>query len=163
MRKLKLPLLLSLISLVWLAGCSSDDDAKPQNTITLDGQPFKITSASLIGVSIDGEGHAGISFTNVSSTKSKILSIDFEYSPNEPISGTYSYPQGSDRYLDDILTYYTEIEGSSFNDTDLEEGTVTIVENGGSNYTVTINLTMLDGKVFSGTYKGKFVVAFNNG
>jgi len=161
--------ILSLAAILFLVSCGSDDDAKPSvtNTIKLDGEAFSITAPSLMGVSIDGEGHAGITFTNTNSTGelTKVLSIDFEYSPSESVSGTYSFPQGTSRFLDDWLTNYTEFSMSSgsSNSTNLESGTVTVTDNGNNNYTVVVDLTMIDGKHFEGKYSGKFTVAFNNG
>lgn len=160
-------LTLWICCIVFLSSCGSDETPSTVNSITLNGSSFKILFPSLIGVSIGGQGHAGISFTSLTNSGlSKTLSIDFEYSPNDPISGSYSFPQaGSDRYLDDFLTNYTEINisgGGSPYSTELETGRITIQENGGDNYTVTIDLKMLDGKVFKGKYRGVFTVAFNN-
>lgn len=147
-----------------LMSCQSDDEPSVVNTIALDGQPFNIQSASLIGVSIDGEGHAAITLINTDGTLSKSLGIDFEYSPDASVSGTYSFPQNNtDRYLDDWLTNYTEMTQATSESTNLTEGTVTVKDNGGSNYTVTIDLLMEDGKVFKGTYQGKMQAMFNNG
>jgi hypothetical protein len=160
MEKIK-PALFSLLLTILLLGCS-DDENGPQNSITLNGSSFKITTATLIGISIDGEGHAAISFSNVTNTSNKNLTIDFEYSPNQTLSGTYSFPQGNNRYLDDFLTNYSEFINQGFYSTELEEGTLTLTDHGNSNYTVTIDLTMLDGKVFSGTYKGKIASQFQN-
>jgi hypothetical protein len=117
---------------------------------------------------MDGEGHAGITLVNTDGTVSKSLGIDFEYSPDASVSGTYSFPQNNtDRYLDDWLTNYTEMSqsssGGSSESTNLQEGTVTVKDNGGSNYSVTVDLTMVDGKVFKGTYQGKMMTMFNNG
>lgn len=161
-------LLLLLALFVGFISCDSDDD-KPStiNTITLDGGSFKIQSATLLGVSLDGEGHAAITFVNTDGTISKSLGIDFEYTPDRSVSGTYSFPQNNtDRYLDDWLTNYSVITqssgGADSESTNLQEGTVTVKDNGGSNYTVTIDLTMDDGKVFKGQYQGKMVAMFNN-
>lgn len=163
------PFLFVLALLLVLISCSSDD-AEPSvvNTITLDGQAFSIQSATLLGVSMDGEGHAGITFVSTDGTLTKSLGIDFEYTADVSVSGTYSYPQNNtDRYLDDWLTNYTEMTYSSSSSdsqsTNLQEGTVTVKDNGGSNYTVTIDLVMDDGKVFKGKYQGKMQTMFNNG
>lgn len=160
--------LLAIAFIPALISCQSDDD-KPStsNTITLDGQPFKIQSASLLGVSMDGEGHVGITFVNTDGTLTKSLGIDFEYTANQSVSGTYSFPRaGTDKYLDDWLTNYTVMNQSSSGmtseSTHLSEGTLTVKDNGDSHYTVTIDLTMEDGKVFKGTYQGKMQAMFNN-
>jgi len=161
-------LLFALALLSGLMSCQSDDEPSTSNTITLDGDPFKIQSATLVGVSLDGEGHAGINFINTDGTLTKSLGIDIEYTANESVSGSYSFPQsGTDKYLDDWMTNYTVMTqssgGTTSESTNLQEGTVTIKDNGDSNYTVTIDLTMVDGKVFKGTYQGKMQAMFNNG
>lgn len=165
-----LRMLLFVIALVpCVMGCGSDDDEPTtKSSITLDGQSFKIHSASLIGVSLDGEGHATINFVSTDGSLTKSLGIDIEYSPDQPVSGTYSFPQsGTDRYLDDWLTNYTEMtqtsSGVNSESASLVEGSVTVRDNGGSNYTVTMDLTMEDGKVFKGTYQGQMQTVFNNG
>jgi len=157
---------LSFCFFLILTGCGSDDPPSVQNTITIDGSPFTIIAPTLIGVSIGGQGHAAISFTGITGSVSKTLSIDFEYSPSVTLSGSYSFPQtGTDRLLDNWLTNYAEMSTSgagSLYTTNLDFGKITIQDNGGNNYTVTIDLTMLDGKVFKGTYRGAFSVLFNN-
>jgi hypothetical protein len=163
--KRKSILMILICSIAFVSGCG-DETPSTLNTIKLDGGSFKVLFPSLLGVSIDGEGHISVSLSNITNSGiSKTLSIDFEYSPNEPISGSYSFPvEGTDRLLDDFLTNYTEmdISGGSDYSTELESGRITVTENGGDNYTITMDLTMLDGKVFKGTYRGDFQVAFNN-
>ncbi|HEY3429968.1 MAG TPA: hypothetical protein VGK39_04765 [Cyclobacteriaceae bacterium] len=162
MKNVKSLLLLLLVSLI-LVSCDSDE---PSAGVTIDGKSFNVISASLLGVSIGGDGHATISLTSANSSMSKTLSLDFEYSPNSPIEGNYSFPQvGSDRYLDDWLTNYSEITlsgGGSINSTNLETGKITIQDNGNNNYTVTMDLTMIDGTIIKGKYRGAFLVTFNN-
>lgn len=162
---------LSLIILVFIifTACSADDVIPGvRNTLTLNGQTFQVTTASITGVAIDNEGHAGISFTQVSNTVSKTLTIDIDYTGNSQVAGKYSYPLvGTDKYLDDFLTSYTEISitsnGTISNATSLSTGSVTIQHNGANSYTVSIDLVMEDGKEFKGSYSGSFLVAFNNG
>jgi hypothetical protein len=48
------------------------------------------------------------------------------------------------------------------NSTTLDFGHITVQDNGGDNYTVTMDLTMVDGTVIKGKYRGEFVVMFNN-
>jgi hypothetical protein len=156
-----------LIVTVLLASCGSDE-VTSGNSIKIDGQSFKVVSASLLGVSISGEGHAAISLTSIASSSStKTLTLDFEYSPSAPVAGNYSFPQtGTDRYLDDFLTNYTEMTisgtGSTSTSTNLDFGKITVQDHGGDNYTVTIDITMMDGTVIKGKYRGDFVVMFNN-
>jgi hypothetical protein len=157
--------LILFVALTWLSACS-DDDKTPtvENTIKMDGSTFNVASASLLGVSIDGEGHAGITFTNTDGSVTKSLTVDFEYSPLTTLSATYSYPQVTNkRLLDDWLTTYSEFnQTTEMTSTNLESGTLTLEDNGNSKYTVTIDLTMVDGKVFRGTYKGTVTTFFNN-
>ena len=147
-----------------IAGCSSDDDSSPPNSITIDGEPFAVTTASILGVSLGGTGRAAITLVNSDLSTTRTLTIDFDYVADQSIEGDYAYPQsGSLRLLDDWLTNYSVLNGSTNDSVNLEEGELTIVENGGKNYTITMNLTMDDGTVFSGTYTGDFQVFFNNG
>jgi hypothetical protein len=140
-------------------GCSDDDGDSTQNSIKMDGESFKVVGPSIIGVSMDGEGHAAVTFSN----GTKILLIDFEYSTVATISGTYSYPDnGTDRLIDEWLTSYTVYSNEEFYDTHLASGTITVKHNGSDNYTVTMDLTMEDGTEFKGTYKGKFTTQFQD-
>jgi hypothetical protein len=143
----------------------SEDEPSVSNTIMLDGTSFKVTTVSLLGVSIDGEGHAGITFSFVQGTNVKSLTVDFDYSPSISLTGTYSYPVvNNNRLLDDWLTNYTEFNGNTeITSTNLQTGTLTVADHGNSRYTFTIDLKMLDGKVFKGTYKGTVTSMFNNG
>lgn len=154
------------ISAIVLTSCGSDEPSG--NSIQVNGQSFKVISASLLGVSISGDGHAAISLTSVTSSAStNTITLDFDYSPNSPVSGTYSFPVTSgNRYLDEFLTNYTKTvisgTGTTINSTTLDFGHITVQDNGGDNYTVTMDLTMVDGTVIKGKYRGEFVVMFNN-
>jgi hypothetical protein len=156
---------LLLVALSWISGCS-DDDKEPstQNSIQMNGAAFKISAASLVGISIDDEGHAAITFSASDGSTTKSLTIDFEYAPSVSLSGTYSFPlTGNSRLLDDWMTTYLEYNGTqAFTSTNLESGTITLQDHGKSQYTVTIDLTMVDGKIFKGTYKGSIVSSFMN-
>jgi hypothetical protein len=158
--------LLLIVTLISFSSCSdSDNEPSVENTIKMDGVALKETTVTLLGVSIDDEGHAGITFTTTDGSLTKVLTVDFEYSPSASLTGTYSFPaSGNDRLLDDWLTNYSEFNGTSeMTSTNLESGTVTLEDLGGSRYSITINLTMNDGKVFQGTYKGSVTAVFNNG
>lgn len=154
-----------LLLVLFLSACGKEEvNPSSGNTLTLNGDAFEVSFASLMGVSIEDEGHAGITFTGNKGTTAKTLMIDIEYSPSKAIDGTYSFPQtGTDRYLNDWLTNYSEIsvDGES-NSTNLQKGSVTVKENGDSNYTISIDLEMKDGKHFKGTYRGEVQAAFNN-
>ena len=146
-------------------GCAKNEEVlPPPNDLTFDGNSFTVTSASVIGVAINNEGHAGISLISINNLKSKVLTIDVEYSGNSSVEGMYSFPQAvNDKYLDDWLTTFTITDGSTFTSTNLSVGTVNVINNGGDNYTVVIDLIMVDGSAFKGTYTGDFLVVFNNG
>lgn len=158
--------LLMIVAVLWFSGCS-DSDSEPtvENTITMDGVAFKETTVSLLGVSLSGEGHAGVTFTVSNGSLTKVLTVDFEYSPSASVTGTYSFPETNNhRLLDDWLTYYAEFNGTSeMTSTNLESGTLTLEDLGGSRYMITIHLTMIDGTIFQGTYKGQVAAVFNNG
>jgi hypothetical protein len=158
--------LLLIVAVVWFSGCSdSDSEPAAENTITMDGTAFKDAAVTLLGVSIDGEGHAGITFTVTNGSLTKTLTVDFEYSPSASVTGTYSFPETNNhRLLDDWLTYYAEFNGTSeMTSTNLDAGTVTLEDLGSSRYKITVHLTMIDGTVFQGTYKGPVTAVFNNG
>lgn len=144
--------------------CSKDDNIlTTQNNVLLDGQPFDVTTAVILGVSMNGSGHATVTFSSTSGTTSKTLTIDVEYSGNSSVEGVYSYPQaGSDLYLDDFLTSYLVSDNTTNTLVQLTSGNVTITKNAESNYTVDMDLTMDDGSHFTGSYKGVFIVSFNN-
>jgi len=162
MKTVKSLTLLLFVSLI-IASCGSDE---PSAGLSIDGKSFNVLSASLLGVSIGGDGHATISLTSANSTVAKTISLDFEYSPTSSVSGNYSFPQvGTDRYLDDWLTTYDEISfsgGGSSTSTNLESGKITVKDNGNNKYTVTMDLRMIDGRVIKGKYSGTFTVMFNN-
>ncbi|MCG8321505.1 MAG: hypothetical protein MI921_18520 [Cytophagales bacterium] len=147
------------------SACSSDDDSPPPNTLTMDGEAFAVTTANILGVSLDGEGHVAITLVSTDLSNTQTLTIDFDYVVGESIEGDYAYPKSGDlRLLDNWLTNYVEFQGtSSTAGSNLEEGELTVIDNGDNNYTITMDLTMVDGKVFSGSYTGDFQVTFNNG
>lgn len=148
-----------------LFSCSKEEvNPSAKNTLSLDGQPFAVTMVSVMGISMDDAGHVAISFTGMDGTNTRSLAIDIEYVPSQPISGSYSFPHTSDtRHLDDWLTNYTEFNGSNeVSSTNLESGTVSVTDNGKSNYTITMDLEMKDGKKFSGTYQGPVQEVFHN-
>jgi hypothetical protein len=99
-----------VISILFIGSCNSDDDASPsnKNSIKLDGESFEILQASIIGVSISGEGHAAISLTNGDPSSMKTLTIDVEYFSDQSIEGDYAFPQiGTQKLLNDWLTNYS--------------------------------------------------------
>ena len=130
----------------------------------MDGESFEIMQASILGVSIGGEGHAAITFISGEQSAAKTLTIDVEYFSEQPIDGRYSFPQvENQRLLNEWLTNYSEFDGNTSNSIHLQEGTVEIIQNAENNFTVKMNLVMDGNKVFSGSYSGDFQVYFNNG
>jgi len=146
-------------------GCAKNEELlPPPNDLTLDGNLFDVTSASIIGVASNNEGHAGISLISINNLKTEVLTIDVEYSGNSSVEGVYSFPQAvNDKYLDDWLTSFSITDGSTFTSINLSVGTVNVLNNGGDNYTLLIDLIMVDGSTFKGSYTGDFIVVFNNG
>ena len=115
-------------------------------------------------MAIGTDGHAGISLISLNGSSVETLTLDVEYSGNSSVEGTYSFPQAAnDKYLDDFLSNFTVSNGTSFDMIQLLEGTVTVVKNEGNNYTVTMDVTMENGTIFKGVYRGEFTVLYNNG
>ncbi len=162
---MKLKLLTALLISLLAVSCSSDDDKTPStNSVKMNGESFKIISASMGGVSIDESGHTLISLTNGTSEEISTISMDVSSYTRETIAGTYSYPENeTDKLLDDWLTNYTVVDGTTISaSSNLESGSITITHNEGDNYTIEMELTMIDETTFSGTYTGDFFVVFNN-
>jgi len=151
--------------LILAFGCKEDVVVPTSAVLTLNGVSFVPENATIIGVSINNVGHAGISLVNINGTSVETLTIDVEYSGNSSIAGTYSFPQAaSDKYLDNFLTNFTVFDGTTFSgEAQLTEGSISVQENGNNNYTINMNLIMDDGTAFKGTYTGNFTVVFNNG
>ena len=153
-----------LILLFLFSGCKKDDaNVSTVNNVKLNSESFSINSASIIGISINGEGHSGISLVSGTGDQISTLTIDVESCTRETIEGTYSYPTAEgDKFLDDWLTNYAYFENGSGTSSNLESGTVTVKNNHDNNYTIDMDLTMVDGMTFSGSYTGDFVVQFAN-
>lgn len=143
--------------------CAVDNiDPTSENGLSIDGSSFDVTVVTLVGISLEDLGHASLTFTGTNGALTKTLNVDFEYDPAQPVNGTYAFPGASGtRLLNDWLTNYTEmpVTGAVYATT-LEKGTVTVKDNGDSNYTITIDLEMEDGKKFKGTYQGAVQAVF---
>jgi len=160
LRLLTLVVMLAAIA----SACSKKDDDKPSsvNTIQLNGASFKVEAASIMAMSVEDAGLGNIVLasgdgeTNVSA-----LSIVVESFTKETMPGTYSFPTAEgDKVLGDYITQYISYSNNSTTSSNLEEGTVTVIANGGNNYTVTVDLTMNDGARFTGSYTGEFETYF---
>lgn len=166
MKKQGFPSLCLLLITLLFQSCQVDNiDPTSENGLTLDGASFDVTVVTLVGVSMEDAGNATLSFTGTNGVLSKILTVSTEYSPSQTLDGTYAYPSVSgSRYLDNFLTNYTEMSTGSGPTyaTVLENGAVTLKDNGDSNYTITIDLKMIDGKAFKGTYKGEVQASFTD-
>ena len=144
--------------LLTLWSCGSDDESGNQNSINLNGQRFKITTATLLEIADDTEVYTSIQFIGLNSNGTfKDLAIALFRAPGESIEGTYTFPEANGRYLDDWLTSYTDYSDQNNPlDYHLLEGTATIDALGGNKYKVSVNMTMDGEKVFTGFYKGEF-------
>ncbi|MBS2213571.1 hypothetical protein KEM09_19340 [Carboxylicivirga mesophila] len=152
-------LALAIISLI---GCSKDDDPTVNN-VKMNGESFKIVEASIMGLSVDNGGHTAISLISGNANNVQTLTIDIESFTRETLEGTYSYPVSEgDKALDDWLTNYMFFEGTEPTTSNLADGTVTITHNKGDNYSIDMDLTMVDGLIFKGEYTGDFTVVFQN-
>lgn len=153
-----------LLAVLSFTGCSKDESSPTNNSVELDGNNFTISTATMLGVSIDDDGHTAITMINSNGSTIKTLTIDVESFTRATIEGDYAYPEDTDKKLiDDWLTSYTIIDDDSqTTSTNLETGEVTITNNSGNNYTIDINLTMISGETFEGSYTGDFEVMFYN-
>lgn len=153
----------ALLVCLLMISCSKDDENKAVNTVKINGQSFSINAASILGVSIENSGHSAITLLSGSETQGQTLTIDVESFTKETIEGTYSYPLiEGDKALDDWLTNYMVYNNSDMTSNNLESGTVTVIHNGDTNYTIEMDLTMVDGVTFKGTYTDNFTVMFMN-
>ncbi len=148
----------------FLIQCGKDEDKLPNaNSVKMDGESFKIVSASMVGISMDENGHTAISLVSGNETESNVLTIDVKSFTQETIEGDYAYPEvDGKKLLDNWLTSYTAFVGSSFESSKLESGEVSVIHNGKNNYTLEMNLTMDNGAIFIGSYSGDFQVMFYN-
>ncbi|MEN8139564.1 MAG: hypothetical protein ABFR62_14175 [Bacteroidota bacterium] len=162
--KTNLKFLAGAMALIMFISCSKEDENKDINSIEMGDGSFKVTTATMLGVSSGEIGHTAISFTSgTSQTEMTVLTLDVSSFTEETIEGTYSYPAADEeKSLNYWLTNYMAIEGSTITTHNLEEGEVTIKSNGGNNYTVDVFVTMVDGTTFTGTYRGDFQVQFAN-
>ncbi len=156
-------ILLLFVALLW--SCNSDDnEPKNNNSILINGESINIVSASILGVAMDGSGHAGITLTSGDQTEAKILTMDVSYAGDNVVVGEYSFPSDNGATeMNDWLTNYTIQSGNSFETEHLESGAITVIDNGNDNYTIDMDLIMDGGTVIKGSYTGDFQVMFNNG
>ena len=147
-----------------LIQCSKDDNSpKNNNFIKMNGVDFPIISASMIGVSNGDNGHTGIALVSGNETQANTLTIDVESFTQATIEGHYAYPEETGKKkLDYWLTNYSAFNESTMHSSNLESGDVSISLNSGNNYTIDMNLTMVDGVTFTGSYSGEFQVMFYN-
>jgi hypothetical protein len=153
-----------LLTVILFTQCEEEETTPSlNNTIKMNGNDFAIVTASISGVSMGDFGHSSISFANGSETQGKSLSINVESYTEATIEGDYAFPEVSGKkILDDWLTVYVDYDGTNINTSELETGEVSVTHNSGNNYTVSINLEMVDGTTFTGSYTGDFIVMFYN-
>ena len=153
-----------LLVVISLTQCEEDETTPSfNNTIKMNGNDFAIVSASITGVSMGDFGYSSISFVNSSETQGKSLTLNVESYTQATIEGDYAFPEVSGKKLmDDWLTVYVDYDGTNLNTSELETGEVSITHNSGNNYTVSMNLEMVDEVTFTGSYTGDFIVMFYN-
>ena len=151
-----------LLVVISLTQCEKEETTSSfNNNIKMNGNDFAIVTASIMGVSMGVLGHSSISFANGSETQGKNLSINVESFTQATIEGDYAFPEVSGKkILDDWLTDYIVYDGTNINTSELETGEVSITHNSGNNYTISMNLEMVDGVTFTGSYTGDFIVMF---
>ncbi|WP_439182291.1 hypothetical protein [Carboxylicivirga taeanensis] len=155
---------LALCIFLSLLSCSKDDESPNSNSLKADGIDFSINEANIMGISAGDGGHTVINLIGGNASGVKNLAIDIDTYTRETIPGSYSYPtEEGDKVLNDWLTNYmfTDSEMTNITTSNLESGRVTITHNGGSNYTLDMDLTMVDGVTFTGIYRGDFSVMFS--
>lgn len=156
--------ILVLLIVISFTQCDEDETTpKIINTIKMNGNDYAIASATMIGMSIDDFGSTSISFLSGTGLESRILSLNVESFTAATIEGDYAFPEVTGKkLLDDWLTDYSYYEGTEQYSSNLETGEVSITHNGSNNYTVSMNLVMIDGVTFTGLYTGDFQVMFSN-
>jgi len=163
--RINLQVLFLLIAIISFNGCKKDDNSpKSENNITIDGEKFQVTSASIMGVSIGGSGHAAVTLSKVDGTHYETVAVDFDYEVGKSVEGDYAYPQSGDmKLINAPLSTFMVIDGTTATSTlYLSTGTLKITKNADKHYTVIIDLTMNDGTEIKGTYSGNFVEGYND-
>ena len=147
-----------------LTQCEKDKETLPKNnSIKMDGNAFVVVSATMLGVSIEDDGHTAISLISGNASESNVLTIDVNSFTQASIEGDYAFPEVDDKkILNNWLTSYSAFVGSSVESSNLDSGDVSVIHNGKNNYTVIVDLIMDNGVIFTGTYSGDFQVMFYN-
>lgn len=154
--------LIVLLTVILFIQCEKEETTPSfNNNIKMNGNDFAITAASITGVSTGVFGHSSISFTNGNETQGKNLTINVESYTQATIEGDYAFPEvAGKKLMDDWLTDYIIYDGTNITTSELETGEVNITHNSGNNYTISMNLEMVDGVTFTGSYTGDFIVLF---
>lgn len=149
-----------------LIACENDKVASTlsENEITLNEKEFKITKASILGESVNNEGHSSIVLVSeTSNNEPKTLTIDIPFFTKKSLTGSYEHPEASGkRPINSNATNYTYVLNSDPITANLESGTVTILHNGANNFSVTVDLKMENENIFKGKYSGSFTIKFDN-
>ncbi|HYF69691.1 MAG TPA: hypothetical protein VD884_16215 [Ohtaekwangia sp.] len=157
--------LLIVLAIIPLLATSRDDKSSrsTQNSIKVDEAPFNVVVPMLLGVSSNNEGHAYFNFTNGDFGNLKSLTVDFSYIGGGNVEGVYTFPEnGTDRLLNNWLTEYTVFSVQEESFVPLQAGTVTVKHHGDNDYEIKMDLTMEDGTVINGTYRGDFEAQFKD-
>ena len=145
-----------LIAILFMSACSNDDDDIPTiptcTTLTTSASvngddSYTLQLAQLLAV---GGGYGGTNYTfqvgavNVDCDKSTILSISLEVSGD--IGGTYPVVAFFDAGLDEASGGFgtQSLATASQTITDIESGSVTITDNGGNNFSIDFEGTLIN-------------------
>lgn len=151
--KLSLTVILLIFTFTY---CTNDSlEVVTKNEITLDGEAFLIDKASIMAESVGEEGHSAIVLTSGNTS----LTIDIPVFTKDKLTGTYSYPKINQHRL---LNHETTNYKNSSNVERLEKGTVVIMHEGRNYFSVKVDITMQNGKVFKGTYVDWFELSFDS-
>ncbi len=152
--------LFSLLSIISLSSCSSDDDGSSGGgTISFDGKEISIQNALIEDYGADGD-HYNYDFTLTGTDGNTPYIVYFElFSPLSAgtgfETGTFNYVQGS---IGTDIYYFSVAELIIGQQENLATAGQVVVSGEGDNYTVTANLTFADDRTLTLTYSGAFRV-----
>ena len=126
--------------LIGLTSCSDDDSGSGNanaGTFTVEGVTY--TPASVDGIRYGSRDNSGTTYSiyvvlTASQPEIALLTIGLVTSEEDQIpSGTYSLP--------DSIDTINVLSGENLDETEFSNGTVTVENNGGNNYTITLTST----------------------
>lgn len=163
--KNKFKIIALLLGILILNSCSSNDDSQPSNQFSIDGQSYSLLpSNSLVELKMDNQiedqgqtyDRSSITLSGLNGTTIGIASFDLFYKDGLPVEGTYTIASTlSDNdpdFFDQLLTENKLCLGWTSSCSVSEAvaptflinannpvGTVTVINNGNSNYTIQFN------------------------